>query len=194
MKSHIFFIMGEYAKLKTTGEEVKIGTCENMYYLRFEDRYKVIYDLSFDNCRFRLPFPDEDIKLTSYFDDIYKEHYKEHKGLIQLRHESGLMINASCYHGYKLPDNNDSKDLKAFFNGKSSSNFELSQIKIQLNEETKVKELIPIVRCKHCKMPFRSDWASVLLHIRQHTKEDREFYDRLCEYATTTIEHITRVF
>ena len=95
--------MGEYAKLKTTGEDVKIGTCENMYYLRFEDRYKVIYDLSFDNYRFRLPFPDEDnigignynnydrgidliphydedIKLTTYFDDIYKEQYKQHKG------------------------------------------------------------------------------------------------------------------
>ena len=209
--------MGEYAKLKTTGEEVKIGTCENMYYLRFEDRYKVVYDLSFDNYRFRLPFVDEDnidignyndydrgldlvpcydeeLKTYSYFDDIYKEHYQEHKGLIQLHHKSGLMINASCYHGYKLPDNNNSKDLKAFFNGKTSSNFELSQVKIQLNEETKVKELIPIVRCKHCKMPFRANWASVLLHIRQHTKEDREFYNRLCEYATTTIEHITKVF
>ena len=209
--------MGEYAKLKSTGEEVKIGTCENMYYLRFEDRYKVVYNLSFDNYRFRLPFPDEDnngignyndydrgieliphydedIQLTSYFDDIYKEHYQKHKGLIQLKHESGIMINAACYHGYKLPDNNDSKDLKAFFNGASSSNFELSQVKIQLNEETKVKELIPIVRCKHCKMPFRANWASVLLHIRQNTKEDKILYERLTEYATTTIHNITKVF
>ena len=210
--------MGKYAKLKTTSEEIKIGTCENMYYLRFEDRHKVIYDSSFTGYRFRLPFVDEDkidignyhdydrgidliptydeeTESYSYFDDIYKEQYQEHKGLIQLKHEnSGLMINASCYHGYKLPDNNDSKDLKAFFNGASSSNFELSQVKIHLNEETKVKELIPIVRCKHCKMPFRADWASVLLHIRQHTKEDKEFYNRLCEYATTTIHQIHRVF
>jgi len=209
--------MGEYAKLKTTGEEVKIGTCENMYYLRFEDRYKVVYDYSFTGYRFRLPFVDEDnvgignynnydrgieliphydedIKLTSYFDDIYKEHYQEHKGLIQLCHESGLMVNASCYHGYKLPDNNNSKELKAFFNGKTSINFELSQVKIHLNEETKIKELIPIVRCKHCKTPFKADWASVLLHVRQTTKEERELFSRLCEYATTTIENITRVF
>ena len=186
--------MGEYAKLKSTSEEVKIGTCENMYYLRFEDRHKVIYDYSFTGYRFRLPFPDEDIELTSYFDDIYKAHYQDHKGLIQLKHESGLMINAACYHGYKLPDNNDSKDLKAFFNGASMSNFELSQVKIQLNEETKVKELIPIVRCKHCKMPFRANWASVLLHIRQNTKEDKILYERLTEYATTTIHNITKVF
>ena len=210
--------MGEYAKLKTTGESVKIGTCENMYYLRFEDRYKVIYDYSFTGYRFRLPFPDEDkIKIGnyqdfdrgidliyhydeetesySYFDDIYKEHYQEHKGLIQLKHEnSGLLINAACYHGYKLPDNNNSKELKAFFNGKSSSNFELSQVKIHLNEETKVKELIPIVRCKHCKTPFKADWSSVLLHIRQHTKEDKILYERLSEYATTPIHNITKVF
>jgi len=209
--------MGEYAKLKTTGEEFKIGTCENMYYLRFEDRYKIVYDSSFTGCRFRLPFVDEDnvgignynnydrgidlipkydedIKQTFYFDDIYKEHYQEHKGLIQLHHESGLMINASCYHGYKLPDNNNSKDLKAFFNGRTPTNFELSQIKIQVNEETKVKELIPIVRCKHCKTPFKANWASVLLHVRQTTKEERELYNRLCEYATTTIHNITKVF
>jgi hypothetical protein len=210
--------MGEYAKLKTTGEQIKIGTCENMYYLRFEDRYKVIYDSSFTGYRFRLPFPDEDkieignyqdfdrgidliyhydeeTESYSYFDDIYKEHYQEHKGLIQLKHEnSGLLINAACYHGYKLPDNNNSKELKAFFNGKSSSNFELSQVKIHLNEETKVKELIPIVRCKHCKTPFRADWSSVLLHIRQHTKEDKILYERLSEYATTTTHNITKVF
>ena len=31
-----------------------------MYYLRFEDRHKVIYDYSFTGYRFRLPFPDED--------------------------------------------------------------------------------------------------------------------------------------
>ena len=209
--------MGEYAKLKSNGQEIKIGTCENMYYLRFEDRHKVIYDYSFTGYRFRLPFIDEDkidignyddydrgidlipnydeeTESYTYFDDIYKDQYQEHKGLIQLHHQSGLVVNASCYHGYKLPDNNNSKELRAFYNGKTSINFELSQVKIHLNEETKVKELIPIVRCKHCKMPFRASWSSVLLHIRQHTKEDKEFFNRLCEYATTTIHNLQRVF
>ncbi len=209
--------MGEYAKLKSNGQEIKIGTCENMYYLRFEDRHKVIYDYSFTGYRFRLPFIDEDkidignyddydrgidlipnydeeTESYTYFDDIYKDQYQEHKGLIQLHHQSGLVVNASCYHGYKLPDNNNSKELRAFYNGKTSINFELSQVKIHLNEETKVKELIPIVRCKHCKIPFKADWASVLLHIRQHTKEDKEFFNRLCEYATTTIHNLQRVF
>jgi len=59
--------MGEYAIRKSGGQEVKIGTCEQMYYLRFEDREKVEH-LSGNvdpvkDCgelRFRLPFPDED--------------------------------------------------------------------------------------------------------------------------------------
>ena len=31
--------MGEYAKYNN--QEIKIGTCETMYYLRYEDRHKV---------------------------------------------------------------------------------------------------------------------------------------------------------
>jgi hypothetical protein len=59
--------MGEYAQRKDNGQEVKIGTCEEMYYLRFEDRAKVrgipnSVDPSREpyNLRFRLPYPDED--------------------------------------------------------------------------------------------------------------------------------------
>lgn len=57
--------MGEYAKFK--GEEVKIGTCENMYYLRADQRHLVTpLPNSVDpvrhgeGLRFRFPFPDED--------------------------------------------------------------------------------------------------------------------------------------
>lgn len=51
--------MGEYAKT-VSGEEVKIGTCEEMYYLRADQRHLIVgYD--FDGSeRFRFPFPDED--------------------------------------------------------------------------------------------------------------------------------------
>lgn len=33
--------MGEYAVRISDGERIKIGTCEDMLYLRFEDRHKV---------------------------------------------------------------------------------------------------------------------------------------------------------
>lgn len=49
--------MGEMAKYK--GEEIKIGTCEEMYYLRADQRHLVEYDFD-PGDRFRFPFPDED--------------------------------------------------------------------------------------------------------------------------------------
>ena len=57
--------MGEYAKYN--GKEIKIGTCEEMYYLRFDQRRSVQpLPNSLDpvkeaaELRFRFPWPDED--------------------------------------------------------------------------------------------------------------------------------------
>lgn len=59
--------MGEYARRRIDGEEIKIGTCEDMYYLRYDQRGQVaplpgnvdpVRDA--DALRFRFPFPDED--------------------------------------------------------------------------------------------------------------------------------------
>lgn len=57
------------------GERIKIGTCDSMYYLRYEDRFKVLpldhnINTHFQkNLRWRLPFPDEDnIKIGRYTD------------------------------------------------------------------------------------------------------------------------------
>ncbi len=69
--------MGEYAERISDGEEVKIGTCESMYYLRFEDRNKVRHvsgnvnpsrDSEAGQLLFRLPFPDEDGVLIGEYD------------------------------------------------------------------------------------------------------------------------------
>lgn len=58
--------MGEYARYN--GEEIKIGTCEEMYYLRADQRHLVAYE--FDGTeRFRFPFPDEDGLEPGRFDD-----------------------------------------------------------------------------------------------------------------------------
>jgi hypothetical protein len=58
-------VMGEYANFN--GESVKIGTCESMYYLRFDQRalvQKQAHSLDpvecVDELRFRFPWPDED--------------------------------------------------------------------------------------------------------------------------------------
>lgn len=59
--------MGEYAIRRSDRERVKIGTCETMYYLRFEDRHKVQHEPGNvdpendpDGLFFRIPFIDED--------------------------------------------------------------------------------------------------------------------------------------
>ncbi len=66
--------MGEYAKYN--GEEIKIGTCESMYYLRADQAHLVtamsgnvdpVRDR--ESIRFRFPFPDEDGKAPGDFED-----------------------------------------------------------------------------------------------------------------------------
>lgn len=59
--------MGEYAKRISDGQEIKIGTCEEMFYLRYDDRFKITGlpgnvdpSINATGLFFRLPFPDED--------------------------------------------------------------------------------------------------------------------------------------
>jgi hypothetical protein len=65
--------MGEFARYG--GERIKIGTCENMYYLRADQRFRVaalcgnvdpVRDAP--HLRFRFPFPDEDHVAPGAFD------------------------------------------------------------------------------------------------------------------------------
>lgn len=62
--------MGEYANYR--GSQVKIGTCESMYYLRADQRELVDYGFTPDVLevvRFRFPFPDEDGIEPGAFED-----------------------------------------------------------------------------------------------------------------------------
>lgn len=52
--------MGEYAKRKKDGVEVKIGTCNELFYLRHDQLSDVEYSYNGLNCFFRIPNPDED--------------------------------------------------------------------------------------------------------------------------------------
>lgn len=68
--------MGEYATQIAAGQSVKIGTCEEMYYLRADQVREVIPEPgSVDpirdaaQVRFRFPFPDEDRIQPGHFDD-----------------------------------------------------------------------------------------------------------------------------
>lgn len=184
--------MGEYARFN--GSDIKIGTCESMYYLRYEDRNRVqalshsLNPATSKNLFWRLPFPDEDNILPGHYKDyrrglrmyrMVKDHMGrdyaedftdqdtiENPGIIQLRHEnSGLLLNVPCYHGVQLP--NVQKPMQAFWNGKGHS-FELAHIK-NLPDGT----VVPVVHCRHCGHMWRYTWAEVLPFVGDETMRKR---------------------
>lgn len=184
--------MGEYAKRNSDRQEVKIGTCESMYYLRYEDRNEVtrlegnVNPATVQNCFWRLPFPDEDrVKIGEYKEykrglKLYTQHedrsYSDWSdaetandpGTIQFHNESGMLINVKCYHGIKLPE--VSADFKPFWNGKSWF-FELVSVK---NTAEGVKA---IVHCRHCGQMWRYEWADILPYVNGEIKERLQKYD-----------------
>src|SRR5262245_32043164 len=71
--------MGEYAIFKKTGQRIKIGTCEDMYYLRHDQRHLVaaeggsvdVNGPEAGEIRFRFPFPQEDRMEPGTFEPFY---------------------------------------------------------------------------------------------------------------------------
>jgi hypothetical protein len=184
--------MGEYAKYN--GQEIKIGTCEEMFYLRYEDRTRVerlpnsLDPATETGLFFRLPFPDEDaINPGSYavhnraadlWPDAEGKSFDpgdiEGAGIIQLHHPCGLLVNATCHHGMKLPE--ESKELRAFWNGRDSFNFVLISVK-----NTEDGKLRAVFGCKHCGTKWSTDeWEKILPHVH-----DKQLRDRLAKYAAT---------
>ena len=158
--------MGEYAVRISDGERIKIGTCEEMYYLRYEDRDKVTpEENSGFGLRWRLPFPDED----SVEPGDYKEYNREvflpdfepspefdSPGTFQVSHKSGLLINVTCHHGTTLPES--SASARFFWNGRGVL---WALVSIRSTKEG----IFPVIRCTACGEPYRESWERVLPHI-----------------------------
>ncbi len=187
--------MGEYAIRKSDGAEIKIGTCESMYYLRYEDKDKVkkiphSLDANTEkNLFWRLPFPDEDNILPGQYDNhnrgerLYKDRETESQcckdfscpetidspGIIQLTHPSGLLVNMPCYHGEKLPEGLG--DLKTFWNGRSWF-YELSSVK---NTE---EGILPIVHCRFCNHAWRLTWDEIMPYLHGELKTRLEKHNK----------------
>lgn len=169
--------MGEYANYN--GNRIKIGTCESLFYLRYEDISKLQQSdpIVPSVQRFRLPFPDEDSNGPGNYADHNRASrllgfmgfpdLAEDSGTFQVSHQSGLLLNVPCYHGFKLPETGD---IKAFWNGKDSSNFELEAI-------GKRREAIrPIIRCRHCEKSWNVDWSDIVKFIEPDLKERLQVY------------------
>ena len=179
--------MGEYAKYK--GVEIKIGTCENMYYLRYEDRDKVtklhgsLNPATEKNLFWRLPFPDEDKNGAGNYENYQRgyrlvdganndfpidETMENSVGSFQMSHPSGLLLSVPCHHGAKLPVAGEG--WRVHWNGKSHA-IELAFLK------NTPEGVLPVIRCRHCGDIWRCDWDEVLPYI-----QDKKLYARLKPY------------
>ena len=200
--------MGEHAMRTSDGQRVKIGTCELMYYLRYEDRNKVETPAQYDNCFWRLPFPDEDDVQIGEYQPFYRglrlfktelnhrqeEVYVEFKdpstaddsGVLQIRHpEAGLLVSVRCYHGNKLPES--TKEVRFGWNGKAQ-HLELAFVKnhkVELEPEV----VLPVVRCRFCRHMWRYSWDEILPYV-----SDSKLRERLKAYSINGREYLGGAF
>lgn len=155
--------MGEYAKYK--GESVKIGTCEDMYYLRHGQRGDVTRErgsvdpvADVTALRFRFPFPDEDNIPPGHFDPHSRavavpsgwrpsvgtfDHYS-----VQFTAPVGYLLSIPCPESGKAPEG-----VNVHKNG-WRGDFLLTQQK-QLADG----RLVPILKCGGCGALFRLEDA-----------------------------------
>lgn len=150
--------MGEYAKY--AGGEVKIGTCENMYYLRADQRSMVSpLDDNIDpvkdrlEIRFRFPFPDEDNVEPGAFQDFDRSvtvnlpetfwHDFEHRGL-SLSAPQGYVASIPCPEsGVEL------KGVKVHRNAFAGN------VRVVQQKFDKDGRLVLVIECAGCGNRFR---------------------------------------
>jgi len=170
--------MDIYAIRKSDGKEVRIGTGENLYQIRWEDRLHVSPRPEGGNL-WRLPYNDEDHVAPGDYEQRIRDYVLKdfiikdaelYVGNCQLYHKSGLTIGVICYHGIKLPERVGDY-LPTWFN-KEPWDFALSAVK---NTENGIKG---VVRCRWCRKLWIVDIHDILPFI-----PELDFKTRLRIYA-----------
>lgn len=162
--------MGEYAKRKIDGVDVKIGTCESMYYCRYDQLGEIIYPYMSNNLFWRIPTPDEDGTLPGDYDYslLREDGYipwrlridtskfgnddiadMQKTGTIQLKEpRMGLLVNIRCPHGFPMEQfkiNNDGAVISMGYNGHQDTLY----LKGLKNEPSELKVLVECSACGH---------------------------------------------
>lgn len=174
--------MGEDAYYN--GHRVKIGTCEDMYYLRADQRHKVRKDEhSVDvsryerELRFRFPFPDEDNIAPGEFKDPDRgvridgiEATGSDHGTVQFTAHPGYLLNLPCPLGEKGAKLVKDAGLNLHKNGWSGA-LKIVQQKILENGVRCI-----VVACNACGAKWREE-----------TLEDALPYIRACELEAESV-------
>lgn len=189
--------MGEYAKRRSDGQRVKIGTCEDMYYLRADQRDQVEYD-EWDGCRFRFPWPDEDGTEPGAYGNDYDRALTVNvpmpagvdHGTVQLSGH-GYLLSIPCPEG--------TPDARIHRNGFSGA--------VQLVQHRLLPDgrLVPVLCCGGCGAKWRaehpSDIEAVAVAVRSEADrrerdgrhngtgaEDRRWYDGVADRLLALVE------
>lgn len=152
--------MGEYATRRSDGESIKIGTCEDMYYLRADQRHLVTPESgSSFGTRFRFPWPDEDGTAPGAFNGDHARSACLH-GLKPPTTVDHNTVQFSAHAGYLLslpcPEANDHKGLHR--NGFVGA-VRLTQFRL-LDDG----RLVPVLMCA-CGAKWRAEEENDILEI-----------------------------
>lgn len=154
--------MGEYASFH--GEHVKIGTCEDMYYLRFDQRRLVGFvtgnvdvqdHQTVLGLRFRFPWPDEDNIAPGGFDDFDRSVWIPGAKVPEGVEHGAVQFTA---HGYNLcipcPEGSGVPPVKVFRNGFGGS------VRLVRQKLLRDGRLVPILKCGGCGHLWRVEEES----------------------------------
>lgn len=189
--------MGEYATIidgPSAGDEVKIGTCENLYYLRFDQRDRVDYDFGIgaelESWRWRFPFPDEDDHEPGSFDD-YQRGFRldgwriptdwEGHSSVAFTATAGYVLSIPCPEGVRNQDAGTARvdGITVHRNGFRGGPAIVQQ---RLHEG----QLCTIVMCRACGAKWRiplelAEELAVLIR----SQADREEYTRVYDFENS---------
>lgn len=156
--------MGEYARFGN--EEVKIGTCEDMFYLRHDQRHRVealpgnVNPNGKDrlSLRFRFPWPDEDLMPPGSFHGkeydrglpVYCELTFDHE-TVQFSSEAGYLVSLPCPEG---------PGGLTFGGATIHRNGFAGKVLLVQQKELADGRLVAVVRCGGCRALRRVDELS----------------------------------
>ena len=185
--------MGEYANYN--GQSIKIGTCEDMYYLRFDQRHLVDHERGNVDVnspedqaaiRFRFPFPEEDGNEPGAFSDYNKSLVisgaKAPEGVdhhhVQFIAQAGYNCTLPC------PEGTGPHPVHTHRNGFPGA--------VAISQQRLIGgQLWTVCECKGCGTKWRCDEDSAQqLVVALRSNADRETSPRTAQYLHTVADRI----
>lgn len=166
--------MGESAKFN--GEEIKIGTCEDMYYLRLDQRWQVRHisgnvDVlaQATELRFRFPWPDEDRVLPGSFERYdrsvavwgYAMPDGVNHGTVQFRADAGYLLSIPC------PESPMGKSWPQVHRNGFRGAVLLTQVKLLADGR-----VVPVLECGGCGAKWREENPDEIVKLARYFREE----------------------